>query len=136
MSKSADAIAARERVYAQLASRFPAAAIAWVKAAAWEPVQKIDLDGFDTADQSSWAAASDPKQVDHEVEKWQDGSAEPIVAVQIGNSPQYVIIDGHHRYIARERMHKKRVLAWLGHVPNADGPWMETHAFQFGGDSA
>jgi hypothetical protein len=136
MSKSAGALAARQQVYAQLVKRFPASAIGWVRSAVWEPVRKVGLDRFDTAGQSSWAAASQPQNVDREVQKWQDGSAEPIVAVQVGGSPQYVIIDGHHRYIARERMHKGRVLAWVGHVPSANGPWMETHSFQIGGDSA
>jgi len=135
MGKSADQIAAREQVYKQLARRFPPDAIAWVKTVRWDPATKIDLDRFDTSDRSDWAAASEPKLVAQEVSKWQSGEAEPAVAVQIGTSPQLVIVDGHHRFIAREHMHKHRMLTWVGHVPNNTGPWMETHLSQFGGPS-
>jgi len=135
MGGSADVLAARQKVYAQLSGRFPAKAIQWVRTARWEPVVKVDLDRFDTSDRTDWQASHDPKQVAHEVNKWQSGEADPIVAIQIGNSPQLVIVDGHHRFIARERMHKKRVLAWVGHVPDHTGPWMETHLSQFGGPS-
>lgn len=135
MSKSADSIAARQQVYDQLSKRFPKSSIEWVKSARWDPAEKIDLDEFDTASRSDWAAATDPKQVDREVQKWQDKTADPIVAIQVGSSPQLIIVDGHHRYIARERMHKSRVLAYVGRVPNSNGPWMETHLYQKGGPS-
>jgi len=135
MSKSADSIAAREQVYKQLSRRFPPDAIAWVKTVRWDPAAKIDLDEFDTSDRSDWAAASEPKQVEREVSKWQDGTAAPAVAIRIGASPQLIIVDGHHRLMAREHMHKRRMLTWVGYVPNNTGPWMETHLSQFGGPS-
>lgn len=135
MGKSADSIAARQQVYDQLSKRFPKSSIEWVKSARWDPPDKIDLDEFDTSDRSDWAASSDHDRVDHEVQKWQDGTANPIVAIQVGGSPQLIIVDGHHRYLARERMHKHRVRAYVGHVPNNQGPWMETHLSQKGGAS-
>jgi hypothetical protein len=135
MGKSADALAARQQAYKQLSARFPSKSISWVKQVRWDPVAKIDLDEFDTSSRTEWAASHEPKQVAREVQKWQDGTADPIIAIQVGTSPQLVIVDGHHRYIGRERMHKHRVLALVGHVPDTDGPWMETHLSQFGGAS-
>lgn len=134
MGKSADSIAARQQVYTQMLTRFPPDSIAWIKTVRWDPAEKIDLDEFETSDVSDWAASHDPKRVDHEVEKWQSGEANPIVAVQVGDGP-LMIVDGHHRYLARQRMHKGRVLAFVGHVPTAVGPWSETHLSQKGGNS-
>lgn len=135
MGKSADSIAARQQVYTQLKDRFPAESIQWVRAARWDPPTKIDLDRFDTSDRTDWAAAAEPDKVAEEAHKWQSGTANPIVAIQVGSSPQLIIVDGHHRYIAREHMHKSRVLAFVGHVPDHNGPWMETHLSQKGGPS-
>jgi hypothetical protein len=135
MSKSADSIAAREQVYNQLSGKFPKDAITWVKTVRWDPPAKYDLDEFDTDDASDWSASKDPKRVDHEIERWQSGRAHPIVTVQVGDGP-LIIVDGHHRFLARERMHKGRALAFVGHVPNTTGPWMDTHLSQKGGDSA
>lgn len=135
MGKSADALAARQQVYTQLKDRFPASSIQWVKQVRWDPATKIDLDKFEVSDRADWAASHDPKQVDHEVQKWQDGTANPIVAIQVGTSGLLIIVDGHHRYLAREHMHKGRVRAYVGYVPNDRGPWMETHLSQKGGVS-
>lgn len=135
MGKSADALAARQQVYAQLSTRFPPKSIAWVKQVRWDPPTKIDLDQFDTSDRVGWAASHEPDAVAKEVEKWKNGTADPIVAIQVGSSPQLIIVDGHHRFIGREHMHKNRALAFVGHVPNNTGPWMETHLYQFGGPS-
>lgn len=135
MSKSADSLAARQQVYTQLSARFPTDSIAWVKTVRWDPADKYDLDRFDTSDRNDWAAATEPDKVSEEEQKWRDGTADPAVAVQVGTSPQLIIIDGHHRFIAREHMHKNRMLAYVGHVPNDRGPWMETHLSQKGGPS-
>lgn len=135
MSKSADSLAARQAVYKQMSAKFPPDSIAWVKTVRWDPATKIGLDKFETSDQDSWAASKDPARVDHEVTQWNINAAKPIVAVQVGDGP-IIIVDGHHRFLAREKMGKGRVMAWLGHVPNNTGPWMDTHLSQKGGDSA
>lgn len=135
MSKSADAIAVRQAVYTQMSAKFPAASIAWIKTVRWDPAEKVPLGRFDTSDSDSWAASKDPARVDHEVSQWRIGAAKPIVAVQVGDGP-LVIVDGHHRYLARKKMDKGRATTWVGHVPNSTGPWMDTHLSQKGGDSA
>lgn len=136
MSKSADQIAAREKVYQQLADRFPKEAIAWVKLIRWDPASKIPLNEFDTADEQSWAAYRAPDHVAREVQDYKDGKNDPIVGV-VGPGPtdQILIIDGHHRYLAREKMDKNTVLSYIGHVPRDEGPWKYTHLSQKGGDS-
>jgi hypothetical protein len=136
VSKSADSIAARQAVYGLLRRRFPADAVAWTKTVRWDPLEKVDLDRFDTQDEANWAAYTNPDHVQLEVEQYKAGENKPLIAVQPpGADAKILIIDGHHRYLARERMHKSRVLAYVGHVPQAEGPWLDTHLSQKGGDS-
>lgn len=135
-SVSADGLAAREQAYAQLDKRFPKSAISWVKLIRWDPATKVDLDDFDTADEQSWAAFRAPDHVQREVEQYQKGVNDPIIAVLgPGKNAKALIIDGHHRYLAREKMGKSRVEAYIGHVPSDEGPWSYTHLSQKGGDS-
>lgn len=136
MGKSADSIAAREQVYKQLDKRFPKSAIAWVKLIQWDPAAKIDMGDFDTADEQSWAAFRAPDHVQREVEQYEQGGNDPIIGVKgPGKNAPILIIDGHHRYLAREKMNKGKVLAYVGHVPSDEGPWSYTHLSQKGGDS-
>jgi hypothetical protein len=135
-SKSADSLAARQVVYAQLAKRFPKQAIEWVKLVQWAPVQKYDLDEFDAQDEKSWAAYRSPAHVEREVEQYKDGDNDPLVGViGPGKKPKIEIIDGHHRYLAREKMGKNKVEAYVATVPSDEGPWSYTHLSQKGGDS-
>lgn len=136
MSKSADSLAAREQVYKQLDKRFPKSAISWVKLIQWDPAAKVDLDEFDTGDERSWAAYRAPDHVALEVEQYKAGENDPIIGVVgPGKNAKILIIDGHHRYLAREKMNKSRVEAYVGHVPSDEGPWLYTHMSQKGGDS-
>jgi len=134
VGKSADSIAAREQVYRQLRERFPKEAIEWVKTIPWDPVGKVPLDEFDTQDERNWAAFRNPAHVDQEVKQYERGENDPIIAVKPPDDP-ILIIDGHHRYLAREKMNKNRVEAYVGRVPAGDGPWLYTHLSQKGGDS-
>lgn len=135
-SRSADSIAAREQVYRQLDRRFPKSAIAWVKLVPWDPAQKVRLDDFDTGDEQNWAAFRAPDHVQREVEQYEKGRNDPIIAVVgPGKNAKALIIDGHHRFLAREKMDKGRVEAYIGHVPSDQGPWLYTHLSQKGGDS-
>lgn len=135
-SKSADSIKARNDVYDQLDKRFPKSAISWVKLVPWDPATKVSLDAFDTANEQSWAAYRAPDHVLREVEQYKQGENDPIIAVMgPGKNAKAVIIDGHHRYLAREKMNKGRVEAFIGHVPSDEGPWLYTHMSQKGGDS-
>lgn len=136
MGKSADSIAAREKVYGQLRQRFPKQAIEWVKLVQWDPCDKVDLGQFDTQDEKSWAAYRSPDHVDREIEQYRQGDNDPIIGVVgPGKDARIEIIDGHHRYLARQRMGKSRVEAYVGHVPSDEGPWSYTHLSQKGGDS-
>lgn len=136
MSKSSDSIAAREKVYKQLRSRFPKDAIEWVRLVQWDPCTKVDLDLFNTSDEKSWSAYRSPDHVEREVEQYQKGKNDPIIGVQgPGDDSPIEIIDGHHRFLARGRMGKGRVEAYVGHVPSDEGPWSYTHLSQKGGDS-
>lgn len=137
MGKSADVIAARQAAYGLLRQRFPSSAIEWAKTIRWDPLDKIDLDRFDTQDETNWAAYGAPDHVQLEIDQYKKGENKPLIGVQPpGADAPILIIDGHHRYLARERMHKSRVLAYVGHVPRAEGPWLDTHLSQKGGDSA
>lgn len=134
MGKSADSIAAREQVYRQLRQRFPKPAIEWVKTIRWDPVDKVPLDDFDTQDKQNWAAFHSPDHVELEVKQYEKGENDPIIGVQPPGGP-ILVIDGHHRWLAREKMGKSRIEAYVGHVPAGDGPWLYTHLSQKGGDS-
>lgn len=134
MGKSADSIAARQQVYRQLHDRFPKQSIEWVKTIRWDPADKVSLDDFDTQDETNWAAYKNPAHVEREVEQYENGENDPIIAIKPGDGP-LIIVDGHHRYLARRKMGKSRAMTFVGHVPAGDGPWLYTHLSQKGGDS-
>jgi hypothetical protein len=128
-TKSANQLASRQYVYAQLLDDYPAKAVNWVKTVTWDGPQVVPLDSFDFSNADSWNASSEPAKVEKFAGKIQDGQLKPILAVQKPGSSALVIIDGHHRALAYKKLGRDP-LAWVGHVPATGGPWDEMHASQ------
>lgn len=135
-SKSAEDLATRNTVWNQLTGRFPHKAIDWVKTVPWSGPTSIPLTDIDTDDIDSWAASHDPEGLAKEQRHIKDNIAHPIVLVKPQNSDKYIIVDGHHRFLAYKSLGGTSAPSWVASVPSAQGPWAETHLSQKGGDSA
>jgi hypothetical protein len=121
-----------EHVYVQMAKNFPPDSIQWVKRATWQGPVNIPWDRIDADAIGSWAASRQPDKV-KEFEKLitsHDGHVAPSVVIQDNDSPKAVIIDGHHRALARRNL-KQPVLAYLGTInPKDRKAAEETHSHQ------
>jgi hypothetical protein len=120
-----------DAVYAQLSDNFPAGAIKWVKAAAWEGPMRIPLAEVDTADRDQWDASR--PQDEPKIGKFRaklrrklarGGRPKPVVLVKWPGAGKWVIADGHHRFVAAEQEDAGWVWAYAGRVDSEKGPWL------------
>ena len=121
-----------EHVYVQMAKNFPPKSIEWIRRATWQGPVNIPWDRIDADAVESWAASHQPEKV-KEFERMiraHDGHVAPSVVIQDNDSPKAIIIDGHHRALARRNL-KQPVLAYLGTInPKDRKAAEETHSAQ------
>jgi Phage portal protein len=115
-------------VYAQMSRAFPAAAISWVKNAAWQGPQQVPLDQVDMSDKDQWRASAEPGKVARIARKMRRGKKppRPAILVRWPGSQKDVIVDGHHHILAAEQDGQHFIWAYVGHVDSGRGPWMQT----------
>jgi hypothetical protein len=118
-----------ESVYRQLAEDFPEDAIAWVRAASWTGPQDVPLVSIDYSNRDEWKASQEPERVQFFVEKIKAGDKKPIVLVNEPNNRKAIIVDGHHRALAYEKLGMP-AYAYVADVGNVTGPWDVLHDSQ------
>ena len=121
-----------EHVYLQMAKNFPPDAIQWVKRARWIGPVNVPWDRIDSAAVESWAASHQPEKVGEFAKLIQahSGHVAPSVAIQDNDSPKAIIIDGHHRALARKKLGMP-VLCYVGMIDPRDRQAAEeTHSKQ------
>lgn len=122
-------------VYALMESNFPDSALEWVKHSTWTGPVNVPWSRVDDDDLDSWAAAGQPGAVQRFAKEIARGGqhTEPSILAHQANHPdgREIIIDGHHRAMARHFKLGKPVLAYVGTVPQR---WMaqalQTHSSQ------
>ena len=122
-------------VYACMESNFPDSALEWVKHSTWVGPVHVPWSRVDDDDIDSWAASHQPEAVQRFAKEIARGGkhTEPSILVHQANHPdgREVVIDGHHRAMARHFKLGKPVLAYVGTVP---ARWMpqalQTHSSQ------
>lgn len=117
-------------VYDQMSENFPPEAIEWIKNIRWMGPTEIPPGQFDTSNYDTWATSHQPDKVAKFQKKIRDGeNVNPVVVVKGPDHDHVKIIDGHHRFTAYRGLGQP-VPAYIGYVPEQDGPWMETHSYQ------
>ena len=120
------------QIYLKMANNFPPEAIQWVNRASWEGPVDVAWENIDTDSVKSWAASRQPEKVkDFEDKiKAHDGNVEPSVLIKDNDSPKSIIIDGHHRALARRNLNMP-VLSYVGRIDPGDRQAaLETHTHQ------
>lgn len=119
-----------DEVYAQLAEDFPKDALEWIKSASWKGPVMVPLSQIDFSNRKAWKASKDPDHVAEFVQKIESGGQmKPIILVNEPNSKKLIIVDGHHRALAYEKLGRD-ALAFVATVGTEGGPWMNVHATQ------
>ena len=120
-----------DAVYSQLSDDFPPGAIKWVKQATWAGPMRVPLSEIDTRDKSEWNASrpQDQPKIAKLRRKLRaklarGGRPKPVVLVRWPGADQWVIADGHHRFLAAEAEKQAWVWAYTGHVPQEKGDWL------------
>jgi 8-oxo-dGTP pyrophosphatase MutT (NUDIX family) len=126
-----------DQVYAQMATDFPAKAIAWVKRAKWAGPKNVPVSAIEFQP-SRWQAGHEPAKVERfrkKIERRQD-AGKPVKPVILADRPDtkrgthLYIVDGHHRALAFRELGGP-VLAYVGIVDAEDVTTaMETHSSQ------
>ncbi|HEV2175124.1 MAG TPA: NUDIX domain-containing protein, partial [Nitrospira sp.] len=122
-----------EHVYVQMARNFPPESIQWIKRARWVGPINIPWDRIDSDAVDSWAASHQPEKVGEFVKliRAHSGHVAPSVVIQDNDSPKAVIVDGHHRALARKKLGMP-ILSYLGMIDPRDRQAAEeTHSKQF-----
>jgi HK97 family phage portal protein len=124
-------------VYAEMAKRFPADAIEWIRDADWSGPVNVGADQIDTSHSDTWAAASDGTAEKYRGKLRKKIAAgehpKPVILVRTPGSDKDIVIDGHHRVLAA-LAEGRTVRAYVGKVSASTGPWLETHVSQKGGN--
>jgi 8-oxo-dGTP pyrophosphatase MutT (NUDIX family) len=128
-----------EHILSQLRSNFPEDKIAWVKRARWIGPVEIPWERIDDHDIEEWAASHQADAVNRFARdiKANRGHTNPSILVQVPGREKAVVVDGHHRALARRKLGKP-VLAYVGFIQSGDiQAAEETHSSQFhsGSDS-
>ena len=121
------------QVYEQLLGDYPAKSLDWILDAPWEGPVVVDLDDIDFSNRDSWRASHE--NIDSYIDKVKDGRLKPAILVKRPGEPKLLIVDGHHRTLAAEKL-KRKLLAYVGAV---DGKALkkaeELHSMQKKGSS-
>ena len=123
----------KEMVYKQLLKSYPENAMGWVRKARWVGPVEVPLDEVDFSTKKTWRAHHEPELVDSKVKKIKKGKKKPVVLVDAPKDKKYIIIDGHHRSLAYEKLNEPMV-AFIGKVDSEEGPWDTFHSKQLSKD--
>ena len=121
-----------EHVLNLMRSNFAEDAIQWVKRARWVGPVNIPWERIDTSSVDSWAASRQPDAVNRFAAdiKANRGHTNPSILIQDKDVPKAVIVDGHHRALARRKLDQP-ILAYLGNIDPRDRQAAEeTHSKQ------
>jgi hypothetical protein len=128
--------ATTERVWKQLSKSFPPSAIAWVKQSKFYGPVTIPFDQIDTDGIKSWSASKQPELIRKFARKIAAGTAHTRPSIGIKGPDGVVLVDGHHRALARNSLGRP-VLAYIGTVPPSLVSAAEaTHSQQFSSTSS
>lgn len=131
MSDRDDRVVATE-VFDQLLDDYPRNSLGWVLAARWKGPEPVPLDEIDFSHRDSWRASHEP--IEPYIDRISRGRMKPVILVKTPGNPKYVIVDGHHRTLAYERLGRPAV-GYVATVHSDYGPWIELHAAQKKGSS-
>jgi hypothetical protein len=130
--RPAEHVAAAAKVFAQLSENFPPEAIEWIHRARWDK-QQVPTDQVDMDEESSWAAAHEPDQVDRLARRFADGKKiKPAILIREPGNRRLITVDGHHRVLGAVKA-QVAVPAFVGTIEPADlQAALETHTMQSG----
>ena len=119
-----------DAVASQLSDNFPPGAIKWVGQSAWQGPARIPLSEIDTRDRSEWDASrpQDRPQIEKLRRKLRrklsrGARPKPVILIKWPGAAKWVIVDGHHRFLAAEAEGIQWVWAYTGQVADERGPW-------------
>src|ERR1700722_3858221 len=97
---------AAEHVYLQMAANFPLESIAWVRRADWIGPVNILWEDIAKHDIKSWAASHEPAAVSRFARdiKAGTGNVNPSILIADDDTTENIVIDGHHRALARHKL--------------------------------
>ena len=109
---------------------FPDKAIRWILGATWV-IADVPHDLIDYHDEPKWAASHQPAHVRQFIRAYEAGErVSPPVMVDEPGHQHLVVVDGHHRTLARRKMGKPAVRAYIGTVSRRGGPALRTYQLQ------
>jgi 8-oxo-dGTP pyrophosphatase MutT (NUDIX family) len=118
-------------------NNFPAEVLGWVLRTHWIGPVEIPWERIDDDDEDKWAASHQPGAVERFRKRIKAGEeTRPSIVVQKETDGRAVIIDGHHRALARRKL-GRGILAYVGFVHEKDyKEALETHSSQIHQGSA
>lgn len=119
-------------VILDLQEDYPPEAMDWVRAVDWQGPERIPLKDIDMSGRKKWRASHE--DISGYVNRIRGGQRKPILLVKTPGHKKYIVVDGHHRLLAYEKLGKP-VLAYCGEVPTTKGPWDTMHDAQHSGPS-
>ncbi len=118
-----------QSVYEQLEEDYGKRYLGWIKAAEWSGPIDVPLEEVSTANRRNWEAMQDLDHVKDFLSQVKDGSVKPIILVNEPNNDKMMIADGHHRFLAAEKLNVL-VKAYIATVGGVGGDWVKMHDYE------
>ena len=119
----------KSMVLRQLENSFSEEALEWVKDAHWVGPVQVPLDRINFEEKDSWQASHEPELVKSKIRKIKKGKRKPVILVAVPKNTKYIIVDGHHRALAYEKLNMP-MTAFIGKVHHEKGDWDTMHSKQ------
>ena len=120
---------AKNMVLFQLEDSFPEEALEWINDAHWIGPVQVPLDRVNFEAKDSWQASHEPELVKSKIRKIKKGKRKPVILVAAPKNTKYIIVDGHHRALAYEKLNMP-MTAFIGKVHHEKGDWDTMHSKQ------
>jgi hypothetical protein len=118
-----------DEIAKELASDYPPEALTWIRSIKWEGPERVDLADIDFSNADQWQASREPDKVEKFVQRINAGWSKPILLVKRPGMDKLMIVDGHHRALAYQKL-GRRVIAFVGTATSNVGPWDDFHNSQ------
>lgn len=107
--------------------------LGWILGAHWTGPEFINLSEIDVTNRRNWMASEDMEHVDDFLEQVKEGNIKPIILVNEPNNNKMIIADGHHRFLAAEKLNMP-VKAYVATTGGVGGDWRKMHDKQNSGE--
>lgn len=110
-------------VHKLLAKTYPESTLGWVDDADWSGPTQVGLSDIEMDRRPGGRDQAKVAGIAKSIAAGDTGAIAPVVLVKTPGSEKLKVADGYHRTLARKRINRQSVPAYVAHVQDDTGPW-------------